>query len=501
MPYCPACGFDSPSRDGRCAAGHPTPPDDAELVVAEPLFELPSEPLFDAPAEPLFETPPEPLFDGPAEPPFEAPVAPVFEVEPVFDAVPAVAHEAIDDEPASARPGPLEGASFTITLAPPKTEPHEQLASAVEEPAPVEPAPGRAGGRRVAIVVLAVAVLVAGAIGYVALGRGGGDGRSLARVFVPGETHRYLFETNVRGSSGIAGLSFTQEFAIRMELTEETMSVDSDDVATVRYTVDFADTTADGIPQPLGIDRGSSFTYRVGRDGRVVGSVGPRAELSGDVAPVAGLFDLGSLSPLLPDGTVNPGDSWTIEHEFDVPLSEKPVEALTEGTYVRDRDVGGHPTIVVRARTAVPLDFLVDFEQLFGSLGADAPGVPNISIDLQQRFSGDATLRTTSTILKDSARPIWIVGTATIDAKLSVAGEGLPTLPPGLGQDLTVDIEMSLRDLAYDEDVLRGGAPGAPSSDVSSGARTTYGKAVDRAENARAALEDRQDSLENAVEP
>ena len=153
-------------------------------------------------------------------------------------------------------------------------------------------------------------------------------------------------------------------------------------MATVRITDASVADRLNGKPQRLGkvTDR-----VRVGPDGRILRSDRELVSSSGAGTPVPGLQQL---TPLLPTGLVNPGDSWHRTFTQSLRGAEGSVQVDAKGTLVQYDTVDRSTTAIVTNQTHASLSYRQKASKV---LGGSAKGGKDAQLELSGHDSNFQT--------------------------------------------------------------------------------------------------------------
>ncbi|HEU4355666.1 MAG TPA: hypothetical protein VFT27_08770 [Actinomycetota bacterium] len=306
--------------------------------------------------------------------------------------------------------------------------------------------------RRLGTIVGAIVVVVVLVAGFVAFTTLGGDERSanaqpLSLVFTEGESRTYTIHMTMDGQiEGGEMLGGSQP--LQMDMTEtmtwKVASVDPDGVATVHVTIDEVSGSVNGIEMPS--DAGAdmpSIDMQIAPDGRVL-TAGGLSFAGFDQTGGAGFPGMGQMTPLLPDGPVEPGDSWTEEFSQDVPFGEGTIEYTATNTLERYEDVGGVEAAVVSSHYTVPVDFSIDFGKLLESMGGaegitGATGMSEASI----AYGGEGSFVMTSWIAREAKEMLKMSSSGSFDMTMSFEGvPGVDAAEIGFTGDFTQSLEL-----------------------------------------------------------
>lgn len=455
--HCEMCGFEAPIRpDGRCFLGHRVF-DPAHVAAPSAGDQRASAALAEAPPPSALAEAPAPDRDVAGAPPvpagddahaeyfsldwihneFEAPdpsrVAPPegSVIAPAGGDAPAPTGSADGVAPAE-EAVPVDGAAPAEEAAPAESAPPVPSTTLFGS-APPEP-PSRS--RRFVAGLVALVLVVAGAGGYLVFGPGSGSAEAAhyRRVFRAEETHRYVLQVTFDGSVSAAGRSEAVSMGMDMAATEEVLDVTDDGVATVRYTIDGLNVTANGAVMPLPFDEGLSITARIAPDGQVLEMSGLTGlSLSGNMGPAGDLFGPASMGPLLPDHAVAPGDTWSASDSYEVPGFEQPLRVDARNKLLRLETINGERAAVIRSDVTIPFDIDLNvgemLEAMADQLGGIDPADAGMPLGAVIHFRGGIEATMFQTVVADTGRPISVSGDGTMDVTMSMSGmAGIPEM-------------------------------------------------------------------------
>ncbi|HET9722504.1 MAG TPA: hypothetical protein VFR44_01535 [Actinomycetota bacterium] len=287
--------------------------------------------------------------------------------------------------------------------------------------------------RPVGLIVGVIVVVLALVAGFVAFTTLGGDEQSasaqpLSLVFTEGQSRTYTIHMTMDGQME-AGEMLGGSQPLQMDMTEtmtwKVVSVDRDGIATVRVTIDSVSGSVNGIEMPSGAEQDMpSIDMQIAPDGRVL-SAGGLSFAGFDQTGGAGFPGMGQMTPLLPDGPVEPGDSWTEEFSQDVPFGEGTIEYTATNTLERYEEVNGVEAAVVTSSYTVPVDFRIDFGKLLESMGGaegitGATGMSEASI----AYGGEGSFVMTSWIAREAKEMLKMSSSGSFD--MTMTFEGVP---------------------------------------------------------------------------
>lgn len=179
--------------------------------------------------------------------------------------------------------------------------------------------------------------------------------------------------------------------------TAGSLPVNSDQ--TVTETVKVVQVKPDGTAT-LGVEvapaqgQKRSYQLEVARDGRIL--TGGDDAVSSRTPTVPGSDQL---TPLLPQGKVHQGDTWSGNYSRPNPFGSGSLSFAYTSKYLRDEKVGSYDTSLIETRIHGPLVFDIDLAKLFSATGQAAP--PSIPPGAKIHYSG--SLDTTADYWLDSA--------------------------------------------------------------------------------------------------
>ncbi|HEX5949582.1 MAG TPA: hypothetical protein VFZ96_01155 [Actinomycetota bacterium] len=326
-------------------------------------------------------------------------------------------------------------------------------------PAPVVPTPQappvtdtwaaqapQAHRRPVGLIVGAVVVVLALVAGFVAFASLGGDEQSasaqpLSLVFAEGENRTYTLHMTMDGqleADEMLGGSQALEMDMTQTMTLDVVSVNDDGVATVRVTIEDVSGSVNGIEMPESAADIPSIDMQIAPDGRVL-TAGGLSFAGFDQTGGAGFPGMGQMTPLLPDGPVEPGDTWTEEFSQDIPFGEGSIEYTATNTLERYEDVEGVEAAVVTSSYTVPMDFRIDFDELLESMGGGhgitgATGMAGASIS----YVGEGSFVMTSWVAREAKELLKMSSSGSFDMTMAFGGvPGLDAAEMAFAGDFT----------------------------------------------------------------
>ncbi len=288
----------------------------------------------------------------------------------------------------------------------------------------------------VAIAVVLVLALVAGVATFAVLrsdeGGASGPATSLALSFDRGDEVTYDIHMTMDGKIDLGSLG-SQPLA--MDMTEsvgwKVLRVDEDGTATVRVSVDGVSGSVNGMPVPAGMT-GRTATLRVTSDGQIISGNGLSFGATSG-SGLGGFPGMDQVTPILPDHSVSPGDSWDKRFSQRFPFGDGKIEYTAHSTFERYEQVGGVRAALVTTEYEVPLDFSIDLGDLakaFGGAGQMPKGV-----DATITYGGSGSFHQTSWLDLAGKQVLKTVSNGDFDMTISS-----PALSSQLGAE---DVRMS----------------------------------------------------------
>ncbi len=162
--------------------------------------------------------------------------------------------------------------------------------------------------------------------------------------------------------------------------------------------------------------------------------------------PAADTFNLvpGSdqVAPLLPEGPVEPGDSWSRDVTVPAPFgADDGIHASLVATLVRYQPFHGVRAAVIEEHGSIPLDLTLDVAKVLQALGKQEPQLPS-GVNPQIRYHGTVTEEDTSWFDPAEGRVLSFSSTATVDATISFTGMPAGATAPDFGLSGKVSIDL-----------------------------------------------------------
>jgi hypothetical protein len=296
-------------------------------------------------------------------------------------------------------------------------------------PPPAEAAPPkrRATGLVVGALVVVVAV-IAGLVAFNTLGdKERANAAPLALAFTAGQSETYTMHMTMDGTLNAGELLGEQPIVmdVTQVVTWEVVSVDDEGVATIEVTTTEMSGTMNGVALPAEVSSTPPVEMQIAPDGRILSAGG--MSFSGlEQTGGASFPGMGQMTPLLPDGPVAPGDTWTKDFSQEIPFGEGTIGFTSTSTLERYEDVDGVNAAVITTEFTVPMDFTLDFGELLASFG-DTSGVTGATglagfEDASIAYGGQGTFRQTSWIDPEAEKMLKTSSAGSFDMTMAFSG-------------------------------------------------------------------------------
>jgi hypothetical protein len=297
----------------------------------------------------------------------------------------------------------------------PSSPPAPPDAEATEATAP----PRRRG--RIALAVAALLALVAGGLVFFSGGKTPAPAYALQfSKAKAGDTYRYhmVMDMDANVGSTQLGVSEPVKGTVDMVMGMRVVEVDGGGVATVDVSMEEGTATFEGGRESI---PSQTFRMRIAPDGRLLSVNG--SPLS---SATSGLGIPGSdqLTPLLPDRTVKPGESWSKNVDLPAPFGEGTIGLAVNGEFIGYQEIDGVQAAEMKTDSVVPLDLTLNLRDLAPFLGATGDAE-----ELTGEMTMGGSVRSIQTSLVDLPTGRWYrtVGDITFDVTMRMSG-----LPAGL---------------------------------------------------------------------
>lgn len=308
---------------------------------------------------------------------------------------------------------------------PPSEPPGASPPLTPESSAPTEPR-----GRRAALLVGILGLLVVIVAGVVVFRPS--DAQSLSLAFRAGQemTYRWSMTMDVAfsDSSGTLPEEPTQ-MEIEAEMGWEVLDVDEEGIATVRVSLTDMAATMNGQPMP-GAPADFSAEMKIAPDGTVVEDSG--LGLAGSASSDTMLPGSGQLTPILPEGEVEPGDTWTKTYTQEMPFGMGDMTISTENELLRYEEVDGAETAVIASHMIVPMNLSFDGEDLaaFAEGTGDTTSPEELSPEelagITAEYGGEMTLDSTTWLDLTEQLAVRMEMDGAFDISMRITGLPVP---------------------------------------------------------------------------
>jgi hypothetical protein len=284
----------------------------------------------------------------------------------------------------------------------------------------------RPNGLVVGALVLVLAV-IAGVVGFTMLGGEdeSANAQPLALAFTPGQSETYTMHMTMDGQMS-AGELLGGDQPLTMEVTQvvtwEATSIDDDGVATITVTVDEMSGTVNGIEIPSEASATPPVEIQIAPDGRIL-SAGGMSFAGLEQTGGASFPGMGQMTPLLPDGPVEPGDTWSKDFSQDIPFGEGTIEFTATSTLEGYEEVDGVNAAVITTEYTVPMDFTIDFGELMGAVGATGSGSDLAGFeDASIAYSGQGSFEQTAWVDTEAQEMLKMTSSGSFDMSMEFSG-------------------------------------------------------------------------------
>jgi hypothetical protein len=261
-----------------------------------------------------------------------------------------------------------------------------------------------------------VMALVGGALAYLFVFSGReAAGSPLALSFAEGDVFRYRVDMMMEATASSGGETAPLDMSVGMVFSWDVLAVDTEGVAVVSFVIEEMSGTLNG--QALGELPATTLRIRIAPDGRIIdaGSSGLSAGAG------SGIFVPGTdqLTPLLPNGPVEVGDTWTKTFTQKVPFLDTGLTYESRSFLVRFEEEDGTRAAVIQSDITMPMDFTMDLREAAEYAGVGGlPDGANPTIT----FSGASSLRQTSWLDTEGGVLLRGLSQGTFDVTMSMDG-------------------------------------------------------------------------------
>ena len=266
------------------------------------------------------------------------------------------------------------------------------------------------------------------------LGRSGSGGPSpaFALDLAAGQTYTYHFNFNIQGSAVAGGQTIPVKESLGAKMDWSVEAVDPGGVATVAVTMSDYQVTVNGkaLPASQIPAAATSFTMKIGSDGRILSSGGAFGDaLAGTDTSAGGLPGTNQLTPLLPGHDVKPGDTWAKTFKQDLPFGMGTLRYKTKSRYVRDEQMNGVNAAVIETKMNIPLHLKLDLAKVLQ--GSDPPGALPAGSHPVISYSGRSNMVDTGWFDPEQRQMIRMQVTGSFNMDMTFRGMPAGTLPNG----------------------------------------------------------------------
>jgi hypothetical protein len=213
--------------------------------------------------------------------------------------------------------------------------------------------------------------------------------------------------------------------------------VDNEGVATIEVAVTYMSGSVNGTELPSTGAEMPTVTMQIAPDGRILTAGG--LALGGiEQTQGFGFPGMGQMTPLLPDGEVAPGDSWTKTFTQENPFGGGSLEFTATSTFEGYEDVNGTNAAVVTTSFDVPLDFTIDLADLLqtlaGASGSDGlSGLTGIGdlVDASISYGGQGSIDMKAWVDTEAHQMLKMRSTGDFDMTMEFTG--IPSLDGQIG--------------------------------------------------------------------
>ena len=258
------------------------------------------------------------------------------------------------------------------------------------------------------------------------------QGQDLKLVYHKGDTYKYAIHSTANETVD----AVIVKIPINLDLTaNQTVTVNSvDSSGTADLSVDMSNvsikTTMNQNTTPSTVSN-VTLNMKVGSDGRIV-SVNGNASLGGNPFTVLSGVGGGFISAVLPDKSVQPGDTWTKTYDQANTLGSGSIHVTANSKYLKDETLTGGKAAVIETTTNSTIDLTIDMAKLVaGQSGSAIPGLSTASIK-GLAFKGTVKAVITTWVDPSTHRVVKTHRTSATDATMTIVPS--PDAPPGLAQ-------------------------------------------------------------------
>ena len=247
--------------------------------------------------------------------------------------------------------------------------------------------------------------------------------RTIALAFTEGQTSSYRLAMTWDGTMSTGGLDQPMKLDLGETITWTVVDVARDGVATIRTEISDVTGSVNGISAPQGSTSVPAITMRIAPDGRVLDAGGLGFGSEGTSSGL-GLPGMGQVTPLLPDHTVSPGDTWDTHFSQPNPFGTGAFTYDAHSTLQGYEDVQGIRAARIRSVLQMPFDFDVDLAKLLGAMGTAPTGSTGLA-DIGNatfHYGGSGSFTQTAWVDLDAKQMLKTDSAGSFEMKISLAG-------------------------------------------------------------------------------
>lgn len=296
----------------------------------------------------------------------------------------------------------------------------------------------RGRGPVIVAAVVVLALVAAGAAWFLSRS----TATALALDLEPGKAFRYHLQMSMKGTTEAAGSDVPMNMGMDQTFTFRVVSVDKDGIAEVEMKIESASIAVNGRATPV---PGFTVDLRVAPDGRIL--TGGQLSLAPGASSGAAFPGLDQFFPLLPDGPVKPGDTWTKSFDQQFPFGEGRLRYQTSNELLRYEDTKGVRAAVITSSLDLPLDIAMDLKKML-EVSGQAALLGQLPPEANPRFTivGEVRGEQTNWFDPEAGEVLRTSGTGSV--VMTMKAEGFPpdTFPPD-GVKTDVDFALTMERL------------------------------------------------------
>jgi hypothetical protein len=248
--------------------------------------------------------------------------------------------------------------------------------------------------------------------------------RTIALAFTEGQTSSYRLSMSWDGtmSSGSLG-DQPMKLDLGETITWTVIAVSSDGVATIRAEISDVTGSVNGLSMPEGSSSIPPITMRIAPDGRVL-DAGGLAFGSEGASSGLGLPGMGQVTPLLPERSVSPGDTWDTHFSQPNPFGRGAFTYEAHSTLEGYQDVHGVRAARIRSDLRMPFDFDVALAEVLDAMGTAPTGATGLA-DLRDatfHYRGSGAFAQTAWVDLEAKQMLKTDSAGSVDMRISLTG-------------------------------------------------------------------------------